>query len=76
MKNKWNKPSINEMGIKGTEDIPTTLDLGHGYDDVNHKHHCTCGVTFTTWVEAQTHERTMTNAGLSAEHNIGCTIIS
>lgn len=77
MKQKWSTPQLNVLGIVSTmQDGPVTLDLGHGYDEVNHSHHCTCGLYFPTWAAAEAHEKEMTLAGQSNYHNIGCDIIS
>ena len=69
----WNKPEISNLAVANTTE-PDTLDLGHGYDEYNHVHFCSCGLMFNTWAEAKAHENEMTLAGLSRYHMIGCDI--
>lgn len=81
MKQKWNEPKISTLEIINTmedEQIRrlTPRDLGHGYDDIHHSHHCTCGLYFGTWGAAQAHEKEMTLSGQSRYHNVGCDLIS
>lgn len=71
MKREWKSPELSSLGAEFTKD---TKDPGHGYDDHIHDHHCTCGLKFGTWAEAQAHELEMTLAGQSEYHNIGCNI--
>ena len=75
-KNEWRNPRVICLGIDSTKNDQgiSPLDLGHGYDEYIHTHHCTCGKSFATWAAAQAHEKEMTLAGLSKDHNIGCDI--
>lgn len=69
MKQKWNNPTISELGIALTLEVEQR-DPGHGYDHVEHTHICSCGEEFGTWGEALAHEQSGTN------HLIGCITFS
>lgn len=70
---KWEQPEISDLAVTQTKD--TSRDPGHGYDHYAHDHHCTCGLLFDTWAEAQAHELQM-SIDKEPGHNIGCNIIT
>lgn len=60
MKQKWENPTLLEVGVENTNEGISTCDLGHGHDDVPHIHKCiTCGSIFNTWSEAVKHTSDM-----------------
>lgn len=65
MKNKWENPTLLELGIENTEDNACPLDFEHG-GSKPHIHFCTCGKVFESWAEASSHDL---EAGI--EHTVG-----
>ncbi|MEG1312094.1 MAG: hypothetical protein RSD47_08830 [Romboutsia sp.] len=56
MKQKWENPSLIEMGVQNTNEGAGTFDDPHPDSEGPHIHKCTtCNTVFTTWGDLKVH---------------------